>query len=200
MPLGRLGANTHILYTKDGGEAVVFDCGGDEDRLIEFLGAHDLALKAIILTHGHSDHICGVNGLKAATGAPIIAHEAEKDMLLNPDYNLSSGIGTMPTTIDVDTYVKDGDVMELICETFTFIHTPGHTFGGMCIMVGDELFTGDTLFKGSIGRTDLYGGNIQTMRKTLERIKTLPHRLRVHCGHGPSTRLRDEVNTNPYLR
>ncbi len=198
-PLGRLGANTYILSNPKTKEAVVIDCGGDAHKLLNYFDEKGLKLVAIILTHGHSDHIEGVPELREATGATVIAHEAEVEMLANPSYNLSNNWGQEGTSLVADQLVKEGDVLELIGEKMEIFHTPGHTRGGMCILVGDDLFVGDTLFAGSIGRTDLYGGDMNTMRKTLAKIKTWPKRYKVYPGHGPVTTLRNEIEYNPYL-
>ncbi len=200
MPLGRLGANTYILSNPQTKEAVIVDCGGGAEKLLSYLEEKELKLVAIILTHGHSDHIEGVPDLVEATGVPIIAHEAEKEMLANPEYNLSGAWGQKGTSLVADQWVKEGDVLDLIGEEMKIFHTPGHTRGGMCILVGDDLFVGDTIFAGSIGRTDLYGGDMKVMKKTLDRIKTWSKRYLVYPGHGPITDLRTELEFNPYLK
>ncbi len=200
MSLGRLAANSHILWNEKTKQAVIFDCGGEAEKVISFLEERNLTLEYIILTHGHSDHIMGVNDLKKATSATIIAHIDERDMLNDPGLNYSMMFGGEPTTIKADDFIKSDETREIIGYQFKFYHTPGHSKGGICIEVGEHLFTGDTLFKGSIGRTDLYGGSMAVIQKSLVKLTQLSHRLNVHCGHGPSTTLRDEVKYNPFLR
>ncbi len=200
MPLGRLAANGHIVWNEKTKQAVIFDCGGDADKVTDFLEERGLTLEYIILTHGHSDHIMGVNALKAATSAKIIAHIEEREMLLDPGINYSIMLGGEAAVIKADEFIEGDETREIIGYQFKFYHTPGHSKGGMCIEVGDHLFSGDTLFKGSIGRTDLYGGSMAVIKKSLTKLTQLSHRLNVHCGHGPSTTLRDEVKYNPFLR
>ncbi len=200
MSLGRLAANSHIVWNEKTKQAVIFDCGGEADKVVSFLDERNLNLQYIILTHGHSDHIMGVNDLRKATSAKVIAHIAEREMLLDPGLNYSMMFGGEPATIKVDDFIKSDETREIIGYQFKFYHTPGHSKGGICIEVEDHLFTGDTLFKGSIGRTDLYGGSMAVIQKSLVKLKQLSHRLNVHCGHGPSTTLRDEIKYNPFLR
>ncbi len=200
MSLGRLAANSHILWNEKTKQAVIFDCGGEANKVVSFLEAHNLTLQYIILTHGHSDHIMGVNDLKKATSAKVIAHSEERDMLLDPGLNYSMMFGGEPAIIKADDFIQGDETREIIGYQFIFHHTPGHSKGGMCIEVADHLFSGDTLFKGSIGRTDLYGGSMAVIRKSLSKLTQLSHRLNVHCGHGPSTTLREEVKYNPFLQ
>ncbi len=200
MPLGLLAANSYLLWNEKSKQAVIIDCGGEADKVVDFLTARGLSLQYIILTHGHSDHIMGVNDLKAATAATVIAHGAERDMLADPAKNYSAMFGGQPTTVEADCYIEADQTKMLIDYQFTFYHTPGHTRGGMCILVGDYLFTGDTLFRGSVGRTDLYGGNMAVLRKSLQKLTKLSHRLTVYSGHGLASTLRDEVRDNPFLQ
>ncbi|PID80257.1 MAG: hypothetical protein CSB19_00520 [Clostridiales bacterium] len=200
MPLGALGANSHILWNEQTNQAVVFDCGGEEHKIIEFLEQCELELKYIILTHGHSDHIMGVNALAKATGAKVIAHVEERDVLEDAAKNYSGMFGGDRLTVHADEYINGDEARSLIGYDFKFYHTPGHTRGGMCIEVEGQLFSGDTLFKGSIGRSDLYGGDMKVLMKSLQKLLKLSHRLNVHCGHGPSTTLRDEAKYNPFLQ
>ncbi len=200
MPLGALAANSYLLWNEKTKQAVIIDCGGEADKVISFLKERDLTLSHIILTHGHSDHIMGVNDLAAATSARIIAHREETDMLSDAAKNYSTMFGGQATTVAPDVLIEGDQSLTLIDYQFDFYHTPGHSKGGMCIAVGDSLFTGDTLFKGSIGRTDLYGGSMAVLQKSLTKLMKLSHRLKVYCGHGLATTLRDEVKHNPFLQ
>ncbi len=200
MPLGMLAANSYLLWHDKTKQALIIDCGGEADKVINFLQSHDLTLKYIILTHGHSDHIMGVNDLAAASGAKVIAHSEERDMLADPAKNYSTMFGGKPTTVKVDQYIEGDQTLNLIGEQFDFYHTPGHSRGSMCIVTGNWLFAGDTLFRGSVGRTDLYGGSMTVLRKSLEKLTKLSHRLTVYSGHGLASTLRDEVRDNPFLK
>lgn len=199
LMLGELSANCHVLDCGDGLCAVI-DLGNDPEQLLRFLKRRELRLAAILLTHGHYDHIGGVEAVRKATGATVYIHEADAPMLESAQRNLASHITPLPYEV-VKEYrtVSEGDVLTIGSCQITVLHTPGHTPGGVCYRVEDVLFTGDTLFAGSMGRTDL-GGNPAEMRASLKRLASLPGNAAVHPGHGGSTTLEQERRTNPYLR
>lgn len=198
--LGILQANAYLIWDSATKQAIIFDCGGEASKVFALLVEKKLTLKYIILTHGHADHIAGVPELKAQTGATVIAHQEALDLLADADKNMSNMIGGKPIVLKPDETVVANQQGTYAGFELYFYHTPGHTPGSICIQVGENLFTGDTLFKGSIGRTDLYGGSMQTLNKSLNQLKKLSHRLRVYPGHGELTTLRDEVAHNPFLR
>ncbi|WP_270646699.1 MBL fold metallo-hydrolase [Paeniclostridium hominis] len=193
------GENTYLIADKNTREGAVIDPGGDVKDLIKYVKDNFIEVKYIILTHGHGDHIGCVPELKKATNACIIAHSDEKEILLDKKKNLSYRMHCGPTEFEADEYVNEGDSVNLGDLKLKFIHTPGHTKGGMCINVGNHMFTGDTLFAGSMGRTDLYSGDNKQMQKSLSRLKNYEDDIIVYPGHGPNTTMGIEKATNPYM-
>ena len=193
------GENTYLIADKNTREGAVIDPGGDVKDLIKYVKDNFIEVKYIILTHGHGDHIGCVPELKKATNACIIAHSDEKEILLDKKKNLSYRMHCGPTEFEADEYVNEGDSVNLGDLKLKFIHTPGHTKGGMCIKVGNHMFTGDTLFAGSMGRTDLYSGDNKQMQKSLSRLKNYEDDIIVYPGHGPNTTMSIEKATNPYM-
>lgn len=193
------GENTYLIADKNTREGAVIDPGGDIKDLMKYIKENFIEVKYIILTHGHGDHIGCVTELKKATNACIIAHSDEKEILLDKKKNLSYRMHCGPTEFEADEYVNEGDSVNLGDLKLKFIHTPGHTKGGMCIKVGNHMFTGDTLFAGSMGRTDLYSGDNKQMQKSLSRLKNYEDDIIVYPGHGPNTTMGIEKATNPYM-
>ena len=193
------GENTYLITDKKTREGAVIDPGGDVKDLIKYVKDNFIEVKYIILTHGHGDHIGCVPELKKATNACIIAHSDEKEILLDKKKNLSYRMHCGPTEFEADEYVNEGDSVNLGDLKLKFIHTPGHTKGGMCIKVGNHMFTGDTLFAGSMGRTDLYSGDNKQIQKSLSRLKNYEDDIIVYPGHGPNTTMGIEKATNPYM-
>lgn len=199
LMLGELAANCHIIDCGNGSCAAV-DIGNDADKLLRFLEKQQLTLKAILLTHGHYDHIGGVEAVRAATGAVVYIHEKDAPMLESAALNLASHITMAPYhPVKAYTTFTDGDQITVEARTFTVLHTPGHTSGSSCFLTEDVLLSGDTLFRGSIGRTDL-GGNPAEMRASLQKLAALEQNCRVYTGHDSSTTLDQERRSNPYLR
>lgn len=196
LPVGRLQANCWLVW--ENGEAVAIDPGDEAPRILRALKERDLTLKAILLTHGHFDHILAADALRKATGAPLICHPAETAVLADPAHNLTGYTGA-PFALTADRTVADGEMIAVGTMSFTVIHTPGHTPGGCCFALEDHLFTGDTLFAGSIGRTDFPGGDPAALNGSLHRLKDLPDDWTVHPGHGETTTLDHERATNPFM-
>lgn len=186
VPMGPIGANCYLIA--DGtGRAAVVDPGGEEAlALVKKLG---VTVDAILLTHGHYDHTGGVPALRAALGCPVYLHPGDKAKLgdqLMPDIGLTTD------------YV-DGDKVQVGALEVKVIHTPGHTPGGVTLMAGDALFTGDTLFQGSMGRTDLPGGSYEVIMNSLRKLGALEGDYRVFSGHEGATTLSAERRSNYYL-
>lgn len=200
-PAGIYAANCYIVFSKNTRKGIVIDPGGDVDDIIHDLKINNIEVEYIVLTHGHGDHIGGVKELKEKLNVPVVIHKEEADMLSNADLNLTSIMSMKKTELIPEKTVEDGEKITFGDLEGKIIHTPGHTKGGMCILVQDNLFCGDTIFKGSVGRSDLYGGDYETLIKSIkEKILTLPDETRLFPGHGQSTTVEYERNTNPFLR
>ncbi len=197
LPVGPLQANCYILYT--GTDAAVIDPGDEPDRILGVLYAQGLTLRQIWLTHGHFDHAGAAGAIRDVSGAPIVACLAEKNLLLDVHQNLSLDFGGRPLSLCPDMLYTDGDTFDFAGETVELVHTPGHTSGSCCYRVGSLLFTGDTLFAGSIGRADFPTGDGIALRLSLQKLCTLDNTYAVLPGHGPATTLSEERKTNPYM-
>lgn len=197
--VGIYGVNCYILGDEDTNKGAVIDPGGSVEEILKTIREHELNIEYIILTHAHGDHIGGVPQLKNLTNAKVIAHKDEKELLNDKEKNLTSTMSCGVVEIDADEYVKDGEILKLGNLDLKIIHTPGHTPGGMCILVDNIMFSGDTLFAGSMGRCDLFGGNYDEMQKSLKKLSKLDDEITVFSGHGPATRLGVEKVTNPYM-
>ena len=193
------GENMYILVDEKTKKCAVVDPGGVKDKILNYIKSNSLQLEYILLTHAHGDHIGAVNYIKSQTGAKVVAHSEEKELLLDNRKNLSYSMHCGPQEVDADIYVNDKDKLDLGELRLSFIHTPGHTKGCMCIRVNNEMFTGDTLFAGSIGRTDLYSGNYKQIEKSIKKLSKYEDNINIHPGHGPSSTLGIEKVSNPYM-
>lgn len=200
IPAGIYAANCYVLYSETENEGIVVDPGGDVDDIIKFIDENNIDIKYIVLTHGHGDHIGGVMDLKNKLNVDLLIHEADADMLKDANLNLSNIMAIGSIEITPDEFLNEEDVLEFGDVKLSVIHTPGHTLGGICLLSGDSLITGDTLFKGSIGRTDLEGGNYETIINSIrEKLLVLPGYTTVYPGHGPETTIENERKNNPFL-
>ena len=193
------GENMYILIDEETKKCAVVDPGGASDKILNYIRANALQLQYIILTHGHGDHIGAVNKIKSQTNVKVIAHNDEKELLNDNRKNLSYSMHCGPQELNADIYVHDKEKLELGNLKLSFIHTPGHTKGCMCIRVNDDMFTGDTLFAGSIGRTDFYSGDYKQIEKSLKKLSKFENNVKIHPGHGPSSTLGIEKMSNPYM-
>lgn len=202
IPVGPLQCNCSILGDEKTREAVVVDPGDDIDEVIAILTRHQLTVKHIIITHGHIDHVGGAMKLKAATGAPIIMNPEDNMQVKMLDMQ-AAWIGMRPPgAVAIDVAAKDQDVIAFGGIRGVLLHTPGHTEGSSCLYLENEktLLAGDTLFAGSIGRTDLPGGNFDKLMRSLHgTLMSLPEEVRVIPGHGPETTIGEEKETNPFV-
>ena len=202
LPSGALQANTYLAVDEKTNEGFIVDPGGYNKVLTKEVRDNDVNIKYIILTHGHSDHICGVNEHKAEfPDAKIVAYKDEEAMLENPNLNQSPGFG-VPYSTKADILVSDGDELKVGDVTLKFIHTPGHTEGGMCIYVKEAkaLFSGDTLFRQSIGRTDFPGGSYKEIMDSIrKKLFLLPDDTNVFPGHMGMTSIGFEKENNPFV-
>ncbi|MDK2901309.1 MAG: hydroxyacylglutathione hydrolase [Thermosediminibacterales bacterium] len=187
--------------TGNGAVGAVIDPGDQGDLIIQKIKDLGLNIKYIILTHGHLDHIGAVRELKEYTGADILIHEKDAEMLTDCSKNLSVYSENRVIQPKADRFLNDGDKIRVGNLTLTVIHTPGHTPGSISLKTDKYLFTGDTLFSGSIGRTDLPGGSYQQIIKSInEKLMLLSGDLLVLPGHGPETTLNREKVINPFLK
>lgn len=200
IPAGIYAANCYIVYSENTKDGIVVDPGGDADHILETIEKNKLNINHIILTHGHGDHIGGVTELKNALNVSVMIHEEDAEMLRNGEINLSTTMAMGSVEIEPDKLLKDGDIIKFGDLEAEVIHTPGHTKGGICLKIENILITGDTLFAGSIGRTDLSGGNYETIISSIkEKLMVLSDNIEVFPGHGgPSTIGRERVR-NPFL-
>lgn len=191
--------NTYVLTDSETNQGMIIDPGCYTPAMKTEL-QHLNELKYIILTHAHGDHMGALNAIRRDyPDAVLIAGAKEKNLLLDAENNGSMEFSPEPVSTEADRYVSEGDSVTLGSVTFTFMETPGHTEGGICICGDGKIFTGDTLFFRSIGRTDLYSGNMEQMRKSLQKLMRLPDEIQVLPGHGPGTSIGAEKKGNPFV-
>jgi len=200
LVVGPIQANCYILGCEETLEAAVIDPGDEADRILHALAESSLTAKLIINTHGHFDHVSANKRLKEVTGAPILIHHLDAPML----DQLSSSAAAWGLAADdspaPDREIKDGDEVTFGNITLTVIHTPGHTPGGISLYNEDYVFVGDTLFAGSIGRTDFPGGSFETLKESIQqKLFTLSDDLKVYPGHNQPTTIGEEKRFNPFV-
>ena len=200
LNLGELRSNCYVVETAPG-RCIIVDLGGDADYLMNFLKLNKLKLTKILLTHGHFDHIGGVEEVRRLTGAEVFIHLNDSEMLTSEKFSLASGMSYNPfipvtlwTAVEEDAIIQDGDL------SFKVIHTPGHSRGSVCYICEDVIFSGDTLFNRSIGRTDFLGSNPIDMKKSLKKLSLLEGDYKVLPGHNMPTTLDFERKMNPYMK
>lgn len=199
LPVGMLQANCYLV-AEAGGDAVVIDPGAEAERIIEAVRSRDLKVKHILLTHVHFDHMQAAADVAAATGADILAPEGDWPALTDPQLSLCHMMpGGGSQTLSAAGKLRDGEVVEAGKLRLTVLHTPGHTPGSCCFLCGDVLFTGDTLFRGSVGRTDFPGGSYDALKRSLDRLAALPGDYTLLPGHDDATTLAEERAGNPYM-
>ncbi len=197
---GDMLVNCYILFQPENREAVVIDPGGSKEKIFYHLEKNGLTVTHILLTHGHFDHIGAVKALKEKTGAKIYIHEEDASMLTDPTRNLSVFIQENVIETPADVLLKDGDCIKAGGMEFKVLHTPGHSEGSVCFMAEDNLFTGDTLFYMSVGRTDFIGCSEQKLLYAINHILgSLPEDYKVYPGHGVASTLDFEKQNNPFF-
>jgi hydroxyacylglutathione hydrolase len=205
LTVGAMAVNCYILYCEDTLQCAVIDPGDDCDDIMRVIEENHLVTKYILLTHGHFDHIGAVKELKERTNAMVGIHPMDADCLTDASKNLSALVGISLGHVSPDFLIEDGDKLEVGSAVLQVIHTPGHTKGGVTYMEAaymgsGVLFTGDTLFEGSIGRTDFPGGShSQLLQSISEKLMILDDNLMVYPGHGGQSTLGQERRANPFL-
>lgn len=204
IPVGMLACNCSIVGDEATGEAVVIDPGDDVERVQEILARRKLQPRYIVVTHAHIDHVGGIEKLKKATGAPVLMHQSDLPLYQNLVIQ-AAWLGVRPPgTVEVDQFLRQGDRLRWGGLELEVLHTPGHSPGSVSLHMPGEharIFSGDTLFQASIGRTDLWGGSFdQILRSIHETLLRFPDETPVFPGHGPATTIGDERETNPFLQ
>jgi len=202
LAVGELAANCWFLTNEDRKETLIFDPGDEAERIFDCAEKKGWKIRWILLTHGHADHMGGAEELKRLTGAPVYALQEEEALLLDGVKNLSAFIQHRGITVQVDEFLHDGQKITLSGICLQVYHTPGHTPGGCCYYCEEAgcVFSGDTLFQGSVGRSDFPGGSMsELVRSVKEKLFLLPDETKVHTGHGEDTTIGDEKKYNPFL-
>ncbi len=229
LPVGMLQCNCSVVADPETREAIVIDPGDEVDRILEVLARHKLSVRAILNTHAHIDHVGGLRKMREATGAPVLMHADDLELYRALDRQ-AEWIGVRaPASVEVDSLLREGDAVRWGPYQASVLHTPGHTRGSVCLYLPaaafetqtkpeivqpgtgssrretqtaepGKLFAGDTLFAGSIGRTDLWGGSFEEIMRSLQtKLLALPDATIVFPGHGPATTIGQERETNPFL-
>lgn len=198
--VGPFAEHTYILSNEETKEAYLIDPGGENEKVLSYLKKTGLRVKALLVTHGHIDHVAGAAELQKNLEAPLWMSAKDQYLLdLLPKISSYFGFSSVPVP-NIDQSLLGGEWIDFGEAKIEVIATPGHTPGGLCYRIENDIFVGDTLFDGSIGRTDLPGGNYDELIQSIKtKLLTLDESLVVHCGHGPSTTLRKEKKTNPFL-
>ena len=203
MTVGMMGVCCYIVACEKTKQGIIIDPGGNEEDILSACKAENITVKYIVNTHGHPDHVCGNGKLKEATGADIVMHAADADFFGQDRVEQFFSQLGLPPSPPVDKRVEDGDKITFGNESLEVILTPGHTPGGICLYAPPNLFTGDTLFAGGVGRTDFPGGNTQQLMTSIkERLLPLPPETIVWPGHGyggEHSTIAQEKTGNPFL-
>ncbi len=198
--VGMVDCNCYIVACEKTGEGIIIDAGGDAGRIVADVRKHNVKVKQILCTHGHFDHLGGLADLVKEINVPISIHEADRELYENmPQQGMLFGLELEPNPV-CNHFLQDGENIAFGEHMITVLHTPGHTKGGVCFLIGTDLFSGDTLFEESIGRTDLPGGSMNELINSIKtKLMVLPDETVVYPGHGDKTSIGFEKQNNPYL-
>lgn len=204
LPVGTIWTNCYLVWDSQK-RGFFIDPGGDATELARFVCDNDITIDWVIITHGHIDHIAGLATLRSLAENGVAIHEKDADCLTCAAMNLSEQfMGRASTFLAAEKTLQDGEILHVGDMSIEVIHTPGHTRGGICLYVteGNEkvLFSGDTLFASSVGRTDLLGGDYKELLQSLKKLWQLPDDLVVYPGHGPETTIAEEKKFNQYFK
>jgi len=198
---GEFGSNCWLVIDEESSEAVIIDPSPEINIIKEAIERRCVSVKFILLTHGHFDHMTSCDSLRDLTGAPLAVHRDDAECLTNSRLNayrmfMAGDFVFRPAEI----LLEEGDRLRFGSLTVTLMHTPGHTEGSVCFFIGDSMFTGDTLFDGGIGRSDLPGGDAMKLISSLRRIKHIEYNYKIYTGHGSNSTLEKQKEYNPYLK
>lgn len=199
--VGPVQTNCYFFGDEESGKCIVVDPGDDAAEILSYLEKKNWEPEAVLLTHGHFDHILAVKEIKERFEIPVYASEEERKILTDTNLNLSGQMMGAPVTLEADCWLQDGEIITLLGQEMRCIHTPGHTCGGMCFYFPKAgiLFSGDTLFQESVGRTDFPTGSMSTLIRSIrEKLFVLPPAVRVYPGHGLMTSIENEKQFNPF--
>jgi hydroxyacylglutathione hydrolase len=200
LEVGAFAANCYLVGCPETKKALVIDPGAEGQRINRRLDRLGLSVVYIVNTHGHVDHVGANSEVREKTSAPLLIHENDASMFRSPQASLMLFVGSKGKLSPPDRTVKEGDRLEVGTLSFEILETPGHTRGGICLLSDGVLFTGDTLFAGSIGRTDLPGGDFKQLLSSIQKkILPLPDNTTIYPGHGPATSVAREKQCNPFL-
>jgi len=198
LSVGAFESNCYIVGDEAGGTCLVIDPGAEDGVILKRVEKLGLKVACIILTHGHPDHVMAAPAIKAATGAELLMHPGDRDLLNNKMLNMLLGL-TGGGDVVPDRFLAEGQEVTAAGTSFRVMHTPGHSEGSICLISGGVLFSGDLLFAGGIGRYDLPGGDGKKIFQSLARLARLEEQIKVYPGHGPQTSIGAERRGNFYL-
>ena len=198
--VGEIRTNCYLVADPETKEGVVIDPGEDFEKIWKHIEKNGIIVRKIVATHGHYDHLGAVNELRNKTKAEFLIHKEDVIFAEHPETNGSAFYGDGTVKAKADAFLKEGDVVKAGKVELKVIHTPGHSPGGICLLAGEELFSGDTLFCNSIGRTDFPNASYEHIMESLAKLMKLPDATRVYPGHGQFTTIGDERANNPFLK
>lgn len=196
LVVGSLENNCYIIADEKTNECFITDPGDEPDRILDLIHKNNLIMKYIICTHAHFDHVAAIPEIKEETKALIVLHSDDLNMYRSTKDQAAAWGYEMDPLPEPDIFLSEGDILELGSLKFEVFHTPGHTQGGICLYGEGIVITGDTLFAGSVGRTDLQGGDISKLKKSFKRLMSLPDEVKVLAGHGPESTIKKEKIDN----
>lgn len=197
--MGSMGANCYFIYDENSQKAAIVDPGGNASWIYRWVKEKGLKVEYILLTHGHGDHIGAVEELKELLEAKVGIHQGDADMLLSPDKNLSKFMGKS-VSVEADLMLEDGQILKIGDKKIQVLATPGHSPGSVCFVIDEGILSGDTLFAGSIGRTDFPGGSLeQLLQGVNDKLLVFSDDVKVYPGHGEATTIGQEKRENPFL-